>query len=102
MADDGNTAQARVVGEQLFSIWEEKQKRKSLLHGSFPAWIACLLSLGLVLWQAAFVASDVEENRRRLEVVEAAQIAQAGDNRTVIDRLARIEAKLDLIGEDRN
>lgn len=99
MAEDGNQAQVRVIGEQMFDIWEDKQKRKSMLHGSLPAWIACVLSLGAVLWQAAITSSDVNENRRRIEAIEAQQLTQANDNRAVIDRLARIEAKLDVVAE---
>lgn len=97
MPEDGNQTQTRVVGEQLFDIWEEKQKRKSMLQGSLPAWIACALSLMAVIWQAAITSGDVSENRRRIETLEAQQLLQANDSRAVIDRLARIEAKLDLV-----
>jgi len=98
--EDANQTQTRVIAEQIFTIWEEKQKRKSMLHGSLPAWVACALSLLAVIWQAAITSSNVEENRRRIEVVEAQLIQQATDNRGVIDRLARIEAKLDLLSGD--
>jgi len=99
MPEDGNQSQVRAIGDQLFDAWEEKQNRKSMLHGSLPAWIACILSLGAVLWQAAITSSDVSENRRRIEAIEAQQLTQSNDDRSVIDRLARIEAKLDVVAE---
>lgn len=102
MAEDQSRAdalQTRAVGEQLFSIWEAKQDRKSKLQGSLPAWAACALSVGTVLWQAAITSGNVEDNTRRVEQVEIELRSQQQDDRVVIERLARIEAKLDLISD---
>ena len=103
MTEQANIAQTKLVGEQLFAIWEARQGEKTTRwQGSVPAWVACILSITAVVWQAAVTTGNVSENRRRIEATEIKLEAQASDSRGVIDRLARIEAKLDLIGGDRN
>ena len=91
---DGNEAQSRVIAKQLFSAWsaEQEGRQRRWLNGSVPAWTACLVSLATLIWGAAVLASDVSENRRRIEAVEADKVAE---------RLARIETKLDQLMADR-
>jgi hypothetical protein len=101
MADDfdGNKAQNRKIAEQLFSVWAESEKRISppRLMGSLPAWIACVLSICLLIWNAAVISGSVAQNTRRIDQIEANERQSDGDNRQMIDRMARIEAKVDII-----
>jgi hypothetical protein len=97
---DGNDSQNRRIANQLFDVWEERRGSK-WLNGSAPAWIACALSLAAVLWNAAIISGNVAENTRRIDAVETEQQRAAGDSRQVIERMARIEAKLDIVLEDR-
>lgn len=69
----------------------------SILQGSLPAWIACVLSISCLIWQAAITTQKVNENNRRIMVLESGQQEQAKDNRDIGNRLASIEAKLDLM-----
>lgn len=97
---DPNEAANRKIARQLFSIWSEEQEAKrSRLSGSAPAWIACALSLCAVIWNAAVISGDVGDNTRRITAIELEQRSQASDNREIIERMARIEAKLDLVVE---
>lgn len=104
---DANETQARRMANQLFDVWSERKEQKEQasgpkwIHGSAPAWVACLLSLGAVLWNAAIISQNVAENARRITAVEIEQQRAATDNRQVIERMARIEAKLDIVLEDR-
>jgi hypothetical protein len=100
---DGNAAQTRALAETLFDTWKAQQEgavRRHWLGGSIPSWGACALSIGTLIWGAAVLSSDVSENRRRVELVETTQAQQTRDDQSVRDRLARIEAKIDvLMGE---
>jgi hypothetical protein len=99
---DGNETQARTVAKQLFSVWAKEQEGRTIRkYGSLPAWVACALSLSAVIWNAAVISGDVAENARRIDRLEVDQRQQARDNSQVIERMARIEAKLDLILEER-
>lgn len=91
---DGNETQSRVIAKQLFSVWaaEQDSRTRRWLNGSVPAWVACLLSVATLIWGAAVLASDVAENRRRIELVEADKVGE---------RLARIETKLDQLMAER-
>lgn len=62
-----------------------------------PSWIAVVISLLTVFWQVAVTSAAVAENRRRVELLEAAD-RQRGDALARIDaRTARIEATLDIM-----
>lgn len=99
---DGNESQNRIIARQMFAAWSEEQEaRRTKLSGSLPAWIACVLSLLGLAWSAAVISSDVSENRRRIEALEIKQDKTATDSTQVLDRLARIEAKLDIMGNPR-
>ena len=98
---DGNESQARKMARQLFAIWTEEQesKAKKPSYGALPAWTACVLSVGALIWNAAIITGDVNDTRRRVETLEVKQDQTVADRGQVIDRLARIEAKLDLMGD---
>jgi len=101
---DANETQARRMANQLFDVWSERKEQSAgpkWLSGSAPAWVACLLSLAAVLWNAAIISQNVAENSRRITAVEIEQQRAATDSRQVIERMARIEAKLDIVLEDR-
>jgi hypothetical protein len=102
----GNETQVRAVAEQLFSTWAAKQelenKRRNLIYGSLPAWIACILSVIAVLWQAAITTQRVNENTRRVEQLEILQREQDRSDKATIQQLARIEAKVDLVIGERS
>lgn len=96
---DGNESQNRIIARQMFAAWSKDQESKERrIGGSAPAWIACALSLAAVIWNAAVISGDVADNRRRIEVIEVKQERSVTENHQVIDRLARIEAKLDMMG----
>ena len=102
MADsfNPNDAQAQRVARLMADAFKaDTQPQTSRWVGSAPAWIALLVSLAGIVWQAAVTTGRVNDNTRRVEQVERDQRAQQADSRVVIERLARIEAKLDLITE---
>lgn len=62
-----------------------------------PAWIALAFSVGGFLWQVGVTSQRVNDNIRRVELLEAAD-RQRGDALSRIDaRTARIEATLDFM-----
>jgi hypothetical protein len=99
---DGNEEQSRLIGEQLFDVWVSRQDRKSpRWHGSLPAWIACVLSIGLLIWNAAVISGNVADNTRRISQIESDQRDATHANSNMIDRMARIEAKIDIIVQEK-
>lgn len=95
---DGNESQNRKIADQLFTTWTEEQTRTAKRWaGSLPAWVACILSIGLLIWNAAVISVNVAQNTRRIDQIEANERQNDGDNRQLIDRMARIEAKVDII-----
>ena len=99
----GDAAQTRAIVEQVaeaaFRKYAQEARGKSAKwSASAPAWAACALSIAGLVWNAAVITGNVADNQRRIEMVEAEQRQAATDNRQVIDRLARIEAKLDMMG----
>lgn len=101
---DGNESQGRRIARQLFAAWSEEQdvaSKRRVLVGSIPAWVACVLSIGLLVWNAAVISGNVADNTRRISQLETDQRQSEGDNRQIIERMARIEAKLDIIVEDK-
>lgn len=97
---DGNESQGRKIARQLFSVWSEEQEsaqKRSARIGSVPAWVACVLSIGLLIWNAAVISGNVSDNTRRITALEANQSQSDRDGRQMIDRMARIEAKIDII-----
>ena len=69
---DGNESQNRIIAEQLFTVWTNEQTRTTRRWtGSMPAWIACVLSIGLLIWNAAVISGNVAQNTRRIDQIEA-------------------------------
>lgn len=103
MTDPANEAQARIIAKQLFDVWKaEEAEKQSKVPGSWPAWLALVLSAGALIWAGGGHQWQITDNTRRIEAVEDSQARQATDNQQVLQRLASIEAKLDLITEERN
>lgn len=111
---DGNEAQNRIVIKQIFDAWAVEQEakantegarvdeRRRIMLGSIPAWSACIIAVGGLVWSAAVLSGDISENRRRIEQVELDQKRQGETERGVIERMARIEAKLDIVLEGKS
>lgn len=97
----GNETQVRAIADSLFDAWqanqEVKNKHRSLIYGSIPAWIACALSVLAVLWQAAITTQRVNENTRRIAQLEVSDQERSREDKATTQQLARIEAKMDLI-----
>lgn len=102
---DGNNTQIRAVADQLFDSWQAHQeaesKRKTLIYGAIPAWVACALSITAVLWQAAITTQRVNENTRRVEQLERSDQERSREDKATTQQLARIEAKMDLIIDEK-
>ena len=98
---NGNDTQVRAIADTLFDSWtmrqETEQKRRSLIYGSIPAWVACALSITAVLWQAAITTQRVNETTRRVEQLERSEQERSREDKATNQQLARIEAKMDLI-----
>lgn len=103
---DGNDTQVRAIADSLFTAWQANQdaenKRRNLIYGSIPAWVACALSVTAVLWQAAITTQRVNENTRRIAQLELNDQEQSREDKATTQQLARIEAKMDLIINERN
>jgi uncharacterized protein YlxW (UPF0749 family) len=102
---NGNDAQVRAIADSLFDSWQANQdaenKRRTLIYGSIPAWVACALSITAVLWQAAITTQQVAETTRRVEQLERSDQEQSREDKATTQQLARIEAKMDLIINER-
>lgn len=103
MADDefdGNRSMTRVIAEQMFDVWNARQSSlRSRFTASIPAWIACALSLVVLIWGAGMLAGQVNRNTNDIRDLKAAQAQQAAEDQVTRDRLARIEAKVDVLIE---
>ena len=98
MADDGNTAQTRVIANQMFDIWEARQGKR---RASWPAWAALGLSIVGIVFAAGSLRSDVATATTRIDKLEQRADAQDRTATSVAERLGRIETKLDLALEKR-
>ena len=56
-----------------------------------------ILSIGLLIWNAAVISGNVADNTRRITQLESDKRESETDTRGLIDRMARIEAKIDII-----
>lgn len=91
---DGNLTQTEMILDRAWETWEAKQGKK---RASFPAWAGFLLSAGAVIFTAGVLRGDVAtandrsiKNEKRIEFLEGERAA-----------LARIEAKVDILMEER-
>lgn len=102
---NGNEAQVRAIANSLFESWQAHQeaetKRKNLIYGAIPAWVACVLSVTAVLWQAAITTQRVNETMRRVEQLERNDQERSREDKATTQQLARIEAKMDLIIDEK-
>lgn len=95
---DGNAAQVRLIIEQTIASLEASRGKQ---RASWPAWIGAIVSIGVLIFSAGSLRSDVATATTRIDKLE--QRADAADRTAtqVNDRLARIETKLDLALEKR-
>lgn len=97
---DPNRSQVRIIAEQMLEVWDTRQESKrSRFTASVPAWIACALSLSTLIYVAGGMGATVNSNTNRIDKLEAVQVQQTRDDIDRSDRLARIEAKVDLLVE---
>lgn len=90
----GDNAVIRRIADQLYDSWAERQGR---WRASAPAWLALVVSLLGFAYTAGILTGDIAnandrsvKNERRIEQLER-------DRAT----LARIEAKVDVLMEER-
>jgi len=95
---DGNDLQREIVfrgmAEQLLEQWEAKQSAKKSPFNltNLTSIMALLISVGTLIWQSAITTDRVERNTSRLEKLEQSNLTAD---------FARLEAKVDLLLEDR-
>lgn len=92
---DGNEAQVRIISEQLFEQWERRQseRRKPITMELWLGIASMVLSVSAIIWQAAVTTQRVNDAIRRIEAIEAFGLDK---------NFARLEAKVDLLLEERN
>ena len=95
---DGNDAQREMIfkgmAQQLMEEWkrEEEAKKSPFNLTNLTSIVALAISVGTLVWQSAVTTQRVETNTSRLEKLESGNLAAD---------LARLEAKVDLLLEDR-
>ena len=62
-----------------------------------PDWIALIMSLGALVWNAAVYPEKVSNNLRRIEALEQREEGRSDKLNTIDVRTAKIEAKLDIL-----
>ena len=102
MSDPGNAAQVRVVAEQLFEIWKSEQAKEGVKQrASWPAWLGVVLAVGGIVFSAGGRSSDMAAANTRIEKLEHRADGLEREKAQILDRLARIETKLDVVLEQR-
>lgn len=99
----GNSAQVRVIAEQLFEVWKTEQAREAketrrFFGSNIGGWVAMLVLIGTGIATASNInnlASDA--NARSIKNENAISQMKTANS----DRLARIETKIDLMMEER-
>ena len=98
---DGNEAQNRMIARQLFSAWSQDQEattKKSFLDSSsVPAWVACFIAVATVIAQAAITRENVAQARSDIAQLENDRREDMRVSQLAIERMARMEAKLDIL-----
>lgn len=104
---DGNLAQSRVIAKQLFDVWKAEQEtaaarnsQNSRFVASFPAWMACALSLSTLIYVAGGMGATVNNNTRRIDALEMNDREQDRNYAAIMAKLGNIEGKLD--GKERD
>lgn len=98
----GNAAQVRLIVEQTIEAYRVLDKDSSSKRtASWPAWIALGLSVAGLIFGAGVLRSDVASATHRLEKNDAKIAAIERQNSSVEKGVARIEAKVDILMEER-
>ena len=99
---DGNEAQARIIARQLFDIWKaENGEQRSRWYASAPAWMALFISVAGAIWMGGVQAQVVDSNSRRIDALEKNEREDASGQQQMLQRMASMEAKIDLLIEER-
>lgn len=102
MTDPGNAAQVRAVAEQLFDVWRAEQASEGhKRRASWPAWIGVALAIVGLIFSAGMVRTEMATATTRIDKLEQRADARDAAEKAMMDRLARIETKLDLALEER-
>lgn len=103
MTGIGNSEQTRIVAEQLFAVWEEKQRRaekesRRWWQSNASGWVAMfVLAVGAIA-----AASNIQNIASAADARSIKNERDIDEMRVVnADRLARIETKVDRLLEDK-
>jgi hypothetical protein len=70
---------------------------------ALPAWFGLVLSLGGLVYSAGVIGARVDEHSRTLAIMQADSKAASNDRGGIMERLGRIDTKLDfLMGDHRS
>jgi hypothetical protein len=97
----GNDAQIHIIAQQLFDIWKVNLEQrtpvpvipvmaKKFSVGDWISLLSLIVSLGTIVFVAGFMYGQVQQNHSDIQ-----ELKRSRDDS--IDRLARIETKLDQI-----
>ena len=91
---DANKTPTEIILDHAWDTWEARQGKR---RASWPAWVGFVLSAAVVIFTAGVLRGDVAsandrsiKNETRIETLENERAA-----------IARIEAKVDILMEDR-
>lgn len=102
MTDPGNAAQVRAVAEQLFDVWRAEQASEGQKQrASWPAWIGVGIAVVGLIFSAGMVRTEMATATTRIDKLEQRADARDAAEKAMMDRLARIETKLDMALEER-
>ena len=99
----GNGEQTRIIAEQLFAVWDEKQKRaekesRRWWQSNASGWFA----IAVILIGAIVTASNIQSTATAADVRSKNNEAAIIEMRvTNADRLGRIESKVDRLLESK-
>lgn len=104
---DGNEEQAQRVARLIADAFRNQQEpfelpERSKWHASAPAWIAVVVSLATALWSLAVTTNNVEQNTRRIVALEEHDRVQTSSDNRLLERVTRIETKLDIALEKKS
>jgi hypothetical protein len=99
----GNTETVRIIADQLFDVWQERQAREARENrkwwqSNLGGWLAAGITVVGVIVAGANIHNIATDANARSLNNEAAIIELRATNG---DRLARIETKIDLMMEER-
>jgi len=86
------------LANELWDAWAAKHKENvRWWTGSLPTWISLIGVLFMGVWTAAILHSQVNENTRSIQLLREQDRSQTIDNKDLLTRTTRIEAKLDVL-----